>query len=458
MEEFLFSNKESKIEHLQEIINYTPGGMHVCYLSEPIHLEYASDGLCHMLGYTREEYEALTNGDYTATMPADDRKRFAKFVRILARSPQSATLEYRLIKKDGSVITVSDTMESKTNSNGITRGYSSVTDITKLKQAEESLLRQNREYQKLYHDLETSHEHLRLASSAAGIMFFTYDLITQKFVSFENSENVLGCPADQLVGQLNPPMSAHDSTQMTCSLESIIHSDDKIAWRNSDSEYEQNTDFYAEVRLGCAQKGYRWFAIRKHKIFDEHGQAVSEIGCLWNIDKFHQEFMELKQKAETDSMTRLLNKPSAYALIDCVLADCSNQNHALLFFDLDNFKEINDTLGHEAGDSTIHYVADTLRDLFRSKDILARFGGDEFLAFLPNISSPKSIIEKANLFNKRAAEFNALKGTGITLSASIGIAFSEKASSLKELLANADQAVYKAKEQGKCCVAVYTPL
>ena len=111
--------------------------MHVCYLSAPIHLEYASDGLSRMLGFTKEESEAYTKDCYCENMLMEDRDLFVDFVSKLGKHYGTETCEYRMIQKDGSIIYVLDTMESMMCPDGIVHGYSSVTDITAQKKAEE---------------------------------------------------------------------------------------------------------------------------------------------------------------------------------------------------------------------------------------------------------------------------------------------------------------------------------
>ena len=143
----------NKFSQAAEPFYQIPGGIHRCYLSEPIHLEYFSDGFCKMLGYTYEEIERILTSErrYALLIHPDDRQIFRNFVYQLAENEGVATCEYRMMCKDGTFISVSDTMESKRSSSGIMYGYSLVTDLQKYKELQREL---EQELQKTQQQLE----------------------------------------------------------------------------------------------------------------------------------------------------------------------------------------------------------------------------------------------------------------------------------------------------------------
>ena len=125
------TEEHTAFEKNAELLYNMPGGFHRCYLNDPIHVEYISEGLCELLGYTREELDGIMiDGDYSLAIYEADRQRFCDFVYRLAQTPGTESCEYRMIKKDGSIIYVSDTMESILASTGVMYGYSGVYDIT----------------------------------------------------------------------------------------------------------------------------------------------------------------------------------------------------------------------------------------------------------------------------------------------------------------------------------------
>lgn len=122
-----------------EVISNIPNGIHRCYLSDPIHMEFASKGMCQMLGYTEEELsEELTSDRKLGRLVhPEDLDKFRQFVCEAARKEGRFHCEYRMRKKDGSYISVLDVMEVKRAGSGVMYGYSSVTDITDFQRAEE---------------------------------------------------------------------------------------------------------------------------------------------------------------------------------------------------------------------------------------------------------------------------------------------------------------------------------
>lgn len=129
-----------EFEDAVQFMERVPGGMHRCYLSKPIHLEYVSEGLGKMLGYSdTEEFRAVIGTKYSAVIAEEDRQIFRDFVRKLAEKETSMTCEYRMICKDGSLLPVSDTMESRRNADGIMYGYSAVTNLHEYKKQQQEM-------------------------------------------------------------------------------------------------------------------------------------------------------------------------------------------------------------------------------------------------------------------------------------------------------------------------------
>jgi diguanylate cyclase (GGDEF)-like protein len=134
-------------------------------------------------------------------------------------------------------------------------------------------------------------------------------------------------------------------------------------------------------------------------------------------------------------------------------AQRSNNRIALLFLDLDGFKPINDTLGHEAGDEALKEIARRLQGVVRKADTLARVGGDEFVLLAADLENP--VGDRARTLATKCIDAVSkpmtLKGSVCNLGVSIGIAFSDGTCSADSLLAAADKAMYEAKQKGRGC-------
>jgi diguanylate cyclase (GGDEF)-like protein len=130
-------------------------------------------------------------------------------------------------------------------------------------------------------------------------------------------------------------------------------------------------------------------------------------------------------------------------------AEEKNKIFALLFLDLDNFKEINDQYGHLIGDRLLRAISQRLRNTIRESDIASRFGGDEFIILLKDIKTVENTKKVSQLIVDSISKLFTINDERIRISASIGISLYSYRADIDRLLKNADQAMYKAKKDGK---------
>ena len=168
------------------------------------------------------------------------------------------------------------------------------------------------------------------------------------------------------------------------------------------------------------------------------------------VQRLQHQVEELRERVNMDAMSGLLNRPAAEQYIKDRLRDMApGENCALFIVDLDNFKQVNDTLGHLAGDQAIHSAAQILSRLFRASDIVGRLGGDEFVVFLSGQITETMVREKAAAICRELQI--ALGGdAAVNLTASVGVHLSPGGGEHFEgLYQSADLALYKAKKGGK---------
>ncbi len=164
----------------------------------------------------------------------------------------------------------------------------------------------------------------------------------------------------------------------------------------------------------------------------------------------------LRRQAETDGLTGLSNR-RGLALAMARIAEAPEAPAAALMIDLDGFKKVNDTLGHEAGDAVIRQAGARLRACIAGTGLVARMGGDEFAILLPGCDEAEAVTVAETILHSLSEPFPA-EGQPLHLGASIGIALSPLHGPLTDaLLACADMALYEAKRGGRHCHRVFTP-
>jgi diguanylate cyclase (GGDEF)-like protein len=167
---------------------------------------------------------------------------------------------------------------------------------------------------------------------------------------------------------------------------------------------------------------------------------------------------QLQEQAVRDSLTDLFNRRYLVEMLEVEFARAtrSETSLAILMMDCDRLKHINDTYGHKAGDDSLVLIANVIRESIRAGDIACRYGGDEFVVVLSNVSQETAFERAENLRNRIAAEPIFHKNEKINISVSVGIAMFPVHGMFKEmLLQKADQALYEAKHKGKNQVLVY---
>lgn len=214
-----------------------------------------------------------------------------------------------------------------------------------------------------------------------------------------------------------------------------------------------------EMRFADENKSeYRWYRIKMKAVRNQEHHFIRLIGKLENISDIKNAEKRLIDKAERDPLTKIYNKSTTKKLIKNYLrTDAKDTYDAFIIIDVDNFKQVNDTLGHLFGDSILVDLSQEMQDLFRSNDVVGRIGGDEFIVFLRGMKQKSHIESKANdickIFDLLYAGEDGTKITG-----SLGIAlYPQDGDTFDELYRKADLALYASKRAGKSCYHFYTP-
>ena len=252
-----------------------------------------------------------------------------------------------------------------------------------------------------------------------------------------------------------------------CSLESLlgktvlqrVHPDDHEAMHNllSNLLKQPNGTLTAVMRLRHGQDTWRDFEVILTNLIDE--PAVAGIVATYHDVTERKTYeKELTNLAYSDPLTGLSNRARFIEKMQRALMRANTEDHlvAVFFFDLDNFKIVNDSLGHDWGDEVLRIAATRIRACLRQEDTASRFGGDEFTVLLEKVTGVEQVIPIANRLISTLRDPMRLDGRDLVVGCSMGIAVNVPGQDTAEdLLRKADLAMYAAKGNGKNCYAIF---
>ena len=215
------------------------------------------------------------------------------------------------------------------------------------------------------------------------------------------------------------------------------------------------------LALRCIEAGAQDFIPKNEITLAKLERAILHANKRFEIEqRMHMSYLEVKKMAEMDPLTGLSNRYHFEEMLKVMIANNKRDgsNVALLALDLDNFKHVNDTMGHEAGDSVLKQSVKRIRSCLRNNEGFARLGGDEFAIILGNITHVEDASSVCNrVLNSFKLPFN-IQGKEVICGVSIGVALCPVDSSDSQaLLRCADIAMYRAKQNGKNGISFYEP-
>lgn len=384
-----------------------------------------------ILGFTVEEF---TSELWVKQLHPDDKGRIMEEEEAALRAGggQRYVSEYRMIARNGSIVWISDeyVFFHDSDNEPIYRGV--MLDVSKRKEAEHAAALQERRFRSLVQ--ETSDVIAVLDDQG------TIDYITPSV------EKVLGYRPEDQVG----------TSGLT-----LVHPKDLLNIRELLATIinRPGTATRMELRLQHKTGTWRWIELIVTNLLED--PSVGGLVCNYRdiTDRKNLED-QLRHRALHDPLTGLANRALLVDRLGHSLARSKrlDQRVAVLFIDLDGFKDINDTLGHAAGDDFLIRAAERMRSCLRATDTAARVGGDEFVVMLEDAAVAAETTATAERINDLISAPFTWKGEERCISASIGIVFSRSGDeAVEELLHNADAAMYSAKASGKGRFEIHQP-
>lgn len=259
------------------------------------------------------------------------------------------------------------------------------------------------------------------------------------------SHNVgkLGHDATELVGAANwtgKLMDPEDESRVAAAMARTVDKDTDNA--------------SIEFRLRTGDGRYRWVENRYSTVRDDQDRLVEIEGMLIDITERKAADEKIAHLARTDSLTGLVNRGTFIERLRQTFGSARRGSNAfaILYLDLDHFKPVNDTLGHQAGDALLREVADRLKDSCRQSDVVARLGGDEFAILQTDIHEPANAGTLAAAIQETIARPYLIEGSDAHVTASIGVCpYTADSAGPDEMLAQADLALYRSKDEGRNC-------
>ena len=398
---------------------------------------WANDAMYQIYGYSPEEFDRISSDSSLPQIihPADINVFFANFERVHDAS-DPIHFEYRILNGKTKHYVWCDMRSAYIGELGTMSLFIClVSDITAEK-----------------HEKDRTERWIRksaLLSEACQELVFEYDYNTDTFERFGNYQNFVR--ADNRI--------QHHFLQ-NLPLKENIHPDDKhyfSALLRDTSLATSNKRRMVKFRLRPINgTEFLWHMCSAIGYTEESTGHVKIIGKVANIHQYETRLATLHQENQRDPMTKLYNKIAMEQLSRKVLQDKTNQRHALLMIDIDNFKQVNDSCGHAFGDEVIKMIAHCLAHTFRSSDLVARVGGDEFTVLLQNVTFDQAVA-LSEIYHRIVAEQTQKLSRPYHITSSVGIAFCpDDASGYDGLYHAADQALYWVKNNCKGAIALYS--
>ncbi|HWU97311.1 MAG TPA: EAL domain-containing protein [Oxalicibacterium sp.] len=403
------------------------GMVYRCRLDEHWTMEFVSEGCLTLTGYREEDILFNSRISYDKITHPDDRHHVRSTILTAVENNRHFDVEYRIVRADGTVRWVWERGTNITHGRkdwDVLEGF--IQDVTERREADEALREAERRYRSIF---ENAIEGIYQSTPNNG--YLAVNPALARMYGYDSPQELIAVLRDIEHQVYVDPQRRNEFVRLM----------------------EQNgvvTNF--ESRVYCRNGEIIWISENARAVHDSNGRLLFFEGTVEAITERKMHEAEIRFQATHDALTSLPNRTLLYDRMQQAMLHSERYGNltAIAFLDLDQFKFINDSLGHQVGDELLRITAQRLKSCLRESDTVARQGGDEFVLLLTSQPNEESITqtmqrvlhEVSQPWTANDLEFRITCSIGITLCPNDG-------RDAETLLKHADSAMYKAKELGR---------
>ncbi|MDP3859053.1 MAG: EAL domain-containing protein [Stagnimonas sp.] len=389
-------------------------------------MDFVSEGCLTLTGYSPRELGGPGQPSFSDLRHPDDAQAISLAITAALSQRQRYELEYRIVRADGELRWVLERGAGAYSEDGsVVAVEAIVQDNSQRRQIEHSLAEAERRYRSIF---ENAIEGIFQSTPRDG--YITVNPALARMYGYAS-------PAELIADLRDIDRQLYVEPRRRADFVEALEQQGYV------------TNFESEIyrRDGTVI----WISENARAVCDEAGQLLFFEGTVEDISERKRSDQRLRHLAMHDTVTGLPNRLQLHERVGQLLgAPAGKDGPALLFIDLDQFKYVNDSLGHEAGDQLLQIVAQRLQQGVRERDMVSRLGGDEFVVLLAGPVCRDQVAQVAERLRGAVSQPCAVAGRELSLGCSIGAALSpQDGRDLRTLLGSADAAMYRAKELGR---------
>ncbi|MCS0790813.1 EAL domain-containing protein [Cytobacillus firmus] len=369
---------------------------------------------------------------YLSYLHPDDRPAFENQFKRLLEEKDSVDLICRIIRQDGEERYIHHRADYFAEESGSPKIIATIQDITEKRRMEEKLYENERKIGQIYENLDV------------GI--YSADLIERKVFHFSRGvEGIFGYTADELIDNFDL-------------WDEVVHPDDLQSLETNRINLVNGKSIRYQYRIVHKSGELRWVNDHSIPYLNEKGELIRVDGFVTDITE--QKWLEkrMRRMAFYDHLTDLPNRRYFDQKLQSLIEDDEHQRFAILFFDLQRLKQINDTFGHSAGDELLRLVAKRIRERLNVNFFSARISGDQFAVIKEHIQEVADPAQLGDSIYQIFSEPFHIESFELKITPSIGISlYPNNGDTAEEMVRNTETSLYHAKQKGKNRFQVYHP-